>query len=329
MLFDLFKETIFAKKSSELELKYNVLKELQSLYPNNEELKQEFFVVKKGLDGEKEIEYQLEKSNLGIIVLHDINIEYENLKAQIDYIIITKAYTYFVECKNLIGNITVNEKGDFIREYTFNNKKIKKGLYSPLRQVEAQRDVYKKIWNNSLSKNKILNNVKRLLAEDKFTFYRRVLVVACNSETVINTKYAPKDIKNKVIKADGLIRYLQNDLEKSDKTLWSSKKEMMETADWFMKLNVENNIDYIEYYKNKFNLKDNNVNKEELKEELIKFRKSRSQEMKIPAYYIFTNDELEKIVEEEPKNIENLKGILSPIKIKTHGELIIEIINSL
>lgn len=104
---------------------------------------------------------------------------------------------------------------------------------------------------------------------------------------------------------------------------------MLETAEWFMKLNVENNIDYIEYYKNKFNLKDNNVNKEELKEELIKFRKSRSQEMKIPAYYIFTNDELEKIVEEEPKTIENLKGILSPIKIKTHGELIIELINSL
>lgn len=70
-------------------------------------------------------------------------------------------------------------------------------------------------------------------------------------------------------------------------------------------------------------------NKEELTEELIKFRKSRSQEMKIQAYYIFTNDELEKNVEEEPKNIENLKGILSPIKIKTHGELIIELINSL
>ena len=327
MLFDLFKETIFTKKSSELEIKYNALKELQTLYPNNEELKQEFFIIKKGLDGEKEIEYQLEKSNLGIIVLHDINIEYENLKAQIDYIIITKAYTYFVECKNLIGNILINDKGEFIREYTFNNKKIKKGLYSPLRQVEAQRDVYKKIWNTSLSKNKIINNVKRFIAENKFEYYRRVLVVACNRETVINTKYAPKDIKNKVIKADGLIRYLQNDLEKSDKTLWSSKKEMMETANWFMKLNVENNVDYIEYYKNKFNLKDNNVNREELKEELIKFRKSRSQEMKVPAYYVFTNEELEKIIEELPKHTDDLKGILFSIKIKTHGQLIIEIVN--
>ncbi len=52
--------------------------------------------------------------------------------------------------------------------------------------------------------------------------------------------------------------------------------------------------------------------------------------MKLPAYYIFTNDELDKIVELKPKTIDELKSadILSSIKIKTHGEAIInEIIN--
>ena len=51
--------------------------------------------------------------------------------------------------------------------------------------------------------------------------------------------------------------------------------------------------------------------------------------MKIPAYYVLTNDELDKIVELRPKTLDELKkiNILTPIKIKTHGEKIIEVIN--
>jgi hypothetical protein len=48
--------------------------------------------------------------------------------------------------------------------------------------------------------------------------------------------------------------------------------------------------------------------------------------MNIPAYYVFTNDELEKLLEIKPKTLESLKNsnILSPIKIKTHGQQIID-----
>lgn len=47
--------------------------------------------------------------------------------------------------------------------------------------------------------------------------------------------------------------------------------------------------------------------------------------MNIPAYYVFTNDELDKLVELRPCTIEELKNanILTAVKIKTHGELII------
>ena len=61
-----------------------------------------------GLKGEKEIEFELKNANIGMYVLHDINMKYEDLTAQIDYIIITPASMYFIECKNLVGNITVN-----------------------------------------------------------------------------------------------------------------------------------------------------------------------------------------------------------------------------
>ena len=52
--------------------------------------------------------------------------------------------------------------------------------------------------------------------------------------------------------------------------------------------------------------------------------------MNYPAYYVFNNEELDKLVERRPKTLEELKNfnILAPIKVKTHGELIIQIINN-
>lgn len=328
MLFDTFKDTIFIKKSSDLQKRYDALNKLLNNYPESEEISEELFIIKKGLQGEKEIEYQLKKSNLGLYVLNDINIEYEDMKAQIDYIVINKAYTYFIECKNLIGNITINDKGDFIREYTYKNKTVKKGMYSPLRQVEAQRDVYKKIWNNSLSDNKILNSIKRFIAENNFKSYHRVLVVTANNETILNTKYAPADIKNKVIKSDSLVRQLEYDLNHSDKSIWENRKSIEERANFYTHIDKENNIDYYEYYKNKY-IKENPISDEKIKQELIEFRKQRAKEMELPAYYIFTNEELDKIVESKPKTIEELKSlnILERVKVNTHGKQIVEKLN--
>ena len=111
-----FKDTIFYKETSDLEDKCKALKRLNEEYPNNDELLNELYMVKKGLEGENEIAYQLKKANIGMCVLRDVKVKYQDLTAQIDYIIITPIYTYLVECKNLIGNITVTEKGDFIRE---------------------------------------------------------------------------------------------------------------------------------------------------------------------------------------------------------------------
>ena len=184
-----FKDTVFYKENSDLQDKYDALNRLNEEYPNNEDILSELYIVKKGLDGENEIGYQLKKAHIGMYVLRDVKVKYEDLTAQIDYVIITPVYTYYVECKNLVGNITVNDKGDFIREFVVNGKKIKKGMYSPLRQVEAQREVLRKIWESNTSM------LKKFFASKNFDYYRRVLVVAANQETILDTKYAPKDIK--------------------------------------------------------------------------------------------------------------------------------------
>lgn len=52
--------------------------------------------------------------------------------------------------------------------------------------------------------------------------------------------------------------------------------------------------------------------------------------MRIPAYYVFNNEELEQLIINKPKSIEELRNmkILSQIKIKTHGEEIVKIFKS-
>ena len=316
-----FKDTVFYKENSDLQNKYDALKCLNEEYPNNEELQSELYIVKKGLDGENEIAYQLKKAHIGMYVLRDIKVKHEDLTAQIDYVIITPVYTYYVECKNLVGNITVTDKGDFIREFTINGKKVKKGIYSPLRQVEAQREVIRKIWESNSSA------IKKFFASKNFEYYRRVLVVAANQDTILNTNKAPKEMKYKIIRADALIRQIEYDLNhrRNDEYL-ESRKGMEEMAQSYIDLSSTDEINYYEYYKDRFCNEIKPVINDNLKERLVKLRKTRSNEMNIPAYYVFTNDELEKIVELRPKTIEELKNanILSPIKLKTHGEKIIE-----
>ena len=319
-----FKDTVFYKENSDLQNKYDALKKLNDEYPNNDDILSELFIVKKGLDGENEIAYQLKKAHIGMYVLRDIKVKYEDLTAQIDYVIITPVYTYYVECKNLVGNITVTDKGDFIREFSINGKKIKKGMYSPLRQVEAQREVIRKIWESNSSA------IKKFFASKNFDYYRRILVVAANQDTILNTNRAPKEMKYKILRADALIRQIEYDIDhRGNDEYLESKKGMEEMAQSYVDLSAKEEINYYDYYKEKYC---NNISisiKDDLKDKLIEFRKNRSNEMNIPAYYVFTNEELDKLVELRPKTVEELKNanILTAIKIKTHGEEIIKIIN--
>ena len=242
-----FKDTIFYKENSDLQDKYDALLRLNKEDPNNNDLLFELFLVKKGLEGENEIAYQLKKSNIGMYVLRDIKVKYKDLSAQIDYVVLTPLCTYFIECKNLVGNISINEKGDFIRELNINGKVIKKGMYSTLRQVEAQREVIRKIWESRAS------TINKLLHSKDFNKYRKVLVVAANKETILDTSKAPSNIKYKVLRADSLVRQIEYDFNHRDKDeVLMKKKTLEEAAESYIEVSYKEKIDYYEFYKRKF-----------------------------------------------------------------------------
>ena len=318
-LFELFTETIFLKTDSDLQKKIEKLSELQTKYPSNKKIELDLMLCKLGLAGENEIEYELKNANLGMYVLHDITIKYEDLTAQIDYIVVTTGKIYLIECKNMVGNITVNERGDFIREINHQ----KEGIYSPLRQAERHVEILKKIW---LSRKGIFHKV---FQEGKFDYWYVPLVAIANQKSILNTRYAPKETKQKIVKSDQLVNYIKKDISTIDKNLLGSKKNTYEVANWLLSLDTPQKNDYSKY-EVEVMPQDSNVNtlKEEIRNRLIEFRTRKAKEKNIPAYYIFTNEELEKIVEKLPKTVEELKNlhILPEVKLKLHGEEIIEMI---
>ena len=333
-LFEKFRDTIFLKTDCELERKVEALKKLKKKYPDNKEIAQDLFIAEQGLWGENEIMYELKNANIGMYVIHDLNIAFEDFKAQIDFVVITRGYIYFIECKNLIGNITVTDKGDFIREYVFEGKKVKKGIYSPIRQVDRQKDVFRKIWANHNGK------LFSFIYDGNFDKWYKTLVVMAKKENILNTKYAPKDIKYRTIRSDSLIRQIEYDLSKLDKDLVDSKKRTEKLANWLLSLNVSAEKDYEADY-NFDESEEVNENEEilmeepvtdieSLREKLKVFRTETAKIMKVPPYYIFNNEELENLLEKLPKNIEELKeqNILPAVKVKVHGEKIIEILNT-
>ena len=62
-----------------------------------------------GLKGENAIRYELKNSNIGMYVLHDINICYKDLKAQIDYIIIRPIIPITVQIQTTVINYQVRQ----------------------------------------------------------------------------------------------------------------------------------------------------------------------------------------------------------------------------
>lgn len=331
-VFNPFRETAFLKEDSTMDIDLVKLKEIRDKVKNKSEIDKDIKLIELGVKGEAEIAFELKNANLGLVVLRDITLEFQGNKAQIDYVIVSKGFTYFVECKNLIGNIYIDNNGQFTREYNYNGKKIKEGIYSPYTQAVRHKEIFRNIWLNSH------NSFVKLLVGSSFdNNWYKPLVVLSNSKALLYDKYAPKNIRDCTIRVDQLVSYIEKDLSNYDKDLLANKKRMYSLAQSFLDLNVTNNTSFASKYINELESSDNatlevkavvnDPSKDELKSKLTDYRKNKSLKMNVPAYYIFTNDEYDKIIELRPKTIEELGKIISPIKVKCHGKEIIDLIS--
>lgn len=299
-------------------------------------VEKELLNMRSGLSGEKNVYFELKNSRLPIVCLHDIRLEYKNYEAQFDFIVIASEFILALETKKLFGNITIDNEGNFTREYLINNRLYKEGMYSPITQNERH-----------------IRLLKEFLKDKKLIKYCPIypLIVIANDKTIVNKKYAKADIKNVIIKHDQLIEKLNQFLKEND-SVKLKHNYMRAIAGAILKENKPIEYDYIK----KLGLEmkptkivtpkkvveepivlDKDTRDEEEKEndtqsklhnKLKQYRYKKSKELNIKAYYVFNNNELDQLVLIKPKTKEQFLSVqgFGEKKFEQYGEEIIDII---
>lgn len=244
VFFNVEKEPTFLKENSSA---VEQIEKLKEFYENvNDEGKtiidNDIKLLEAGIYGENQIIFELKNSHVPMVVLQDIYLEHNGLSAQIDFMIFTRGFIFVVECKNLVGNITIDNAGNFTRIFDYGKYKKKEGLYSPVTQNKRHLELIKQ---RILDKQ--TNIIARKLAEKSFEQNFKSVVVLANPKTALSAKFAPKEIKNSVIRADQLVEYIKR-ANANYGLEFSSKKSMLEIANSYLRAHIENAKDYTEKY---------------------------------------------------------------------------------
>lgn len=297
--------------------------------------------------GENSIAFELKNSGMPMYVMHDIHFEIGGLSAQIDYIVVTRKVTFIIECKNLIGNIDIDNSGNFIRSYNLNGKHIKEGIYSPITQNQRHLEILRQIIKDSKG-----NIITKMLFDKYFDENYRSIVVLANPKTVLNARYAKKEVKQMVIRADQLNNYIK-DIYNQSKQLAFNDKDMKEYAEKLLLFHTPNKSDYAKKYEEIINNMQNvsekqsgekqiegvksynnmvNINSKDIKDELIKtlkaFRLQKSREENIKPYFIFNDKQMMDLISKMPNSIEELQCVsgFGQVKSEKYGNKILKIL---
>ena len=346
-LFNRMKEPVFLKESSSAQVQLEKLKALKPLLniEGQNIIKQDIKLLEYGIAGEKNIEFELKNSHMPMYILHDIYLEDGDLSAQIDYLVFTKKICFVIECKNLYGDIEINSSLDFIRTIKFGSSKKKEGIYSPITQNQRHLELMKKIKTDN--KNNILT---KYMAGRYFEDFNKSVVVLANPKTVLNTKYAKKEVKDKVIRADQLVNYIKEMYENS-KVAADSEDRMLEWAQSYLDLHKDAKKDYTEKYeqykdsiitlqrsdeealtpvagKSTITAAEVLVEETDIFKELKTYRLDKSREEKIKPYFIYNDKQLKELISKMPKDKEELQTVVGfgEIKANKYGDDILRIV---
>ncbi len=248
-IFDKYKEPVFLKESSNAAEEIELLQSLLEKAPEDiqKQIQQDIRCLQAGKAGEDRIAFELKNSHMPMFILHDLYLVHGEYTAQIDYLIITRKRCFVLECKNLYGDIEVNSAGDFIRTMKYGNRYLKEGIYSPITQNQRHMEVIKAVRSESKG-----NIVTKTIFERYFEQNYRSVVVLANPQTVLNSRYAKKEVKDKIIRADQLITYIKrvnNERSAED----NGEKHMEEIAGWFLGKHQENPKNYFAKYESLVN----------------------------------------------------------------------------
>lgn len=332
---------VFVKENSDLTEYIGKLEALKERVDENvkQEIDKQIKNARYGEAGEKNIAFELKNSGMDMMILHDLYFESGDLTAQIDYIVITRKIVFVIECKNLYGNIKIDNRGTFIRLL---GRGEEKGIYSPYTQNERHLQLIKKLRLDSK------NLIQRWMFDKNFDDCYKSVIVLANPQTVLKDREAPKEVKKKVIRHDQLIGYIRKANEESSLPV-SSVDEMKKLAEFFLKSAIPNKSDYTKKYQafvesssagkhpdkeaaeKEFLPKSaemQGTDPEELVKKLKAFRLQESRQNNMKPYYIFNDEQMNDLINKMPKNAEELLNVsgFGSAKVEKYGDAILNIL---
>lgn len=360
-IFDKMKEPVFLKEDSDMQRQLEILRSLEPCL--NEEgktrIKEDIRRLEYGLAGEQNIAFELKNSHMPMYILHDIYLESGELSAQIDYLVVTRKICFILECKNLYGNIEINQAGDFIRTTEFGRHKKKEGIYSPVTQNQRHLELIKKLKVEGKA-----NLITKKIYENTFYNFYKPVVVLANPNTILSAKYAKEVIREQVVRADQLVNYIKT-VYLNSKEVENSDKQLLAWAQSFLEMHHEIQKDYLLKY-NQYKIDKELHAKNEVQEEktqaaseekagevypdrntsgstvsdlsmeetdlyrrLKQFRLEKSREEGIKAYYIFNDSQLRDLIGKNPRSKEELMTVngFGQVKVEKYGEDILKILS--
>lgn len=237
-------QVVFLKESSSAKEQLQKLEELKEK-ASGEALKaidKEISIVKAGIIGEDNIIFELKNSRMDMVVLHDLYlVSKSGASAQIDFLVLTPKCNFVIECKNLFGNIEITNKGDFIRTIEYGGRKYKEGIYSPITQNQRHMQVLKECRTDDTG------FLKTLIKNATYDTFFKSLVVLANPKTAVNDRWATKEVKEKVIRADQLIATIKK-INRESNEFSSSPSELLKAGQSYLSMNKEQTSDYIQKF---------------------------------------------------------------------------------
>lgn len=304
------------------------LNELLDRVGDNDKAKinDELLRVKSGIAGEKNIEFELKQiRDIPFYCLHDIRLANEKGEevAQLDFVLVMRHCILILESKRMYGNVSIDNEGNFVRQYQDYKHNVykKEGMYSPITQNKRHVDVVSRILENA--------GIKKL--------WFAQLVVIANDKTVVDKRFAPKHIKELIVKYDQLADKVRSIAIDTGVTF--SDTEMKEIANFFLLNNTPIKFNYVEKLGLKLNepkleiqVDDESIEivDDDLYEALKKYRYEKAKEKNLlkVQYYIFSNDQLSELVINRPMTKEEFIAIkgFGETKYNEYGEDIIKVI---
>lgn len=316
-IFNKFDEPIFMKTSNELDNKLKVLKSGIDDVENKEKLRADIVLTELGLKMEERVAEILKKSNMGMFVLRDIHVTYNNEKANIDFCIITSARCYLVECQNMVGNVIVIGSKDFQRKYNVDAEEIADTIKSPYKRICHYKDILKR---NLFEK---MNIVDKALFDKYEDYYYKPLIIVPSLSGISFEEQAPDYIKKNVVSIDNLLDYINSDIENTKKNKLKNEEDMEKVAESILKYHKEEKFNYLDKYHIKV------INDITLKNDLVIYRTRKCNSMGITLDLVFTDKEMEDIINTRPRTIEDLAKVMDHKKVSLFGNEIVDIINRL